>query len=560
MMTAGDVRLGDAKALAEAGSATEAAASFLAAAETFLNQESDIAKARAACSAALELDPHNVDITFLIGQADVIEGQNQRALVNFIDVIRRSNLKHVPALFETGCIYQANGQYDQAILAFKRTLDRDKGHVQAIVHIGQLHQTKGMLPEALRYYTQAAEVARESHQLGTARQLLHMVLALDSGQQRARHLLDDIADQWAAQAPMLVAPLEVPAGLAHGGLAAAQSADALEGRLPQVQGGLGEAILDAAAAGEQLGAQTEAALRVVQLEQQVAALQAALTDARASNASAREGGQGEVATDAALGHAALARLDYRTAADAFRAAVDANPFDADACFQLGCLLLDRFPDHRLAQQLLENALELRPHHMATSYALAIVRVKLGSVCSAVRSLTDQCEAQAAGALVLERFTERLEHDANEGDAWAKYALGIAYRELGRIDEALVVLQSTQREPGLVVLCLVAIGLCLRRQGLETAAVKRFKKAIQTPGYPEEQYNEALYNLGDLCETKTDSESLMLAVSSFEELYAQDCTYRDVAERIKNLNARLEAAHVNKLKWLPISNAEAANDR
>jgi tetratricopeptide (TPR) repeat protein len=179
---------------ASLGAKEAAVAAYLAAGSGFLFDDSDWTRARQAFAAAYELEPTSVDVLFQLGQADVVEGRTQDALAKFIDVLRRSNLKHLPALFEAGCIYQANGQHDQAILAFKKVLDKEKGHVQALVHMGQLHQTKGMVPEALGYYVQAADIAREHGQVGTARQMLNMVLALDSGNQKARFMLDDLDD------------------------------------------------------------------------------------------------------------------------------------------------------------------------------------------------------------------------------------------------------------------------------------------------------------------------------------------------------------------------------
>ena len=122
------------------------------------------------------------------------------------------------------------------------------------------------------------------------------------------------------------------------------------------------------------------------------------------------------------------------------------------------------------------------------------------------------------------------------------------------------MQSIQRDSDYVVLCHNAIGLCLRRQGLDTAAAKRFQKAIETPGYAEAQYHEAFYNLGDLYEAKNSPESLALALSSFEELYASDCTFRDVADRIKAVKAKLGAAEAPKVKRLPTRSTEASGDR
>jgi len=255
----------------------------------------------------------------------------------------------------------------------------------------------------------------------------------------------------------------------------------------------------------------------------------------------------------------LSKKQFEKAAEAYRVAVDKNPYNADACYQLACLLSDHFPDYPTAEQLLENAAELRPGHTATRYRLALVKAARGEVVEAVELLIALARFDENNADFIDQFVERLEKEADGGSVAAKYRLGIAYRELGRVEEALVILQSIQREAEFIVLCLNAIGLCLRRQGLDTAAAKRFQKAIETPGYPETQYNEALYNLGDLYEAKRDPESLALSLSSFEELYARDCTFRDVADRIKSVKSKLGAAEGPKVKRLP-NRSEAVNER
>src|SRR5579863_10306976 len=114
-----DLRLEAAKMLGTAGANAEAALCYLNAGLALLYDQGDMAKARQAFAAAHNLDPQNLDVIFHLGQADVVEVRTQDGLAKFIDVLRKSNLKHTPALFEAGCIYQANGQYDQAILAFK---------------------------------------------------------------------------------------------------------------------------------------------------------------------------------------------------------------------------------------------------------------------------------------------------------------------------------------------------------------------------------------------------------------------------------------------------------
>ncbi len=190
-----EARVDAAKMLAQAGDTEGAIAAYLEAGKTYLNVAKDTVKARHAFQAGHALDVHNLDIIFMLGQADVNEGRLQDGLAKFIDVLRKSNLKHVPALFAAGCIYQSNGQFDQAMLAFKKVLDREKEHVEATVRIGQLYQSKEQMPDAIGYYIQAAQLARESQHWGTARQIASMVQAIDPTNQKARMLLDELDEQ-----------------------------------------------------------------------------------------------------------------------------------------------------------------------------------------------------------------------------------------------------------------------------------------------------------------------------------------------------------------------------
>lgn len=316
--------------------------------------------------------------------------------------------------------------------------------------------------------------------------------------------------------------------------AAEQLLDAAEKLIGWARGSDATELLDEAAA---LGASDEIA------RERVTALRAKASDVQRS------------VDDVARGDLLVSKGDWERATQAYRRAIEENPHDAGASYQLACLLMDHHKDAETAERLLENASELRPNHAATRYRLALVKAARDHVVEAVELLIAMARFDESNADFIEQFAERLEKDAESGETAAKYRLGIAYRELGRVDEALVILQSIQREHDYVVLCHNAIGLCLRRQGLDTAAAKRFSKAIESPGYPEAQYHEALYNLGELYEAKDTAESLALALSSFEELYASDCTFKDVGDRIKSVKSRMGAVERPKVKRLPTRTAE-----
>lgn len=174
------------------GEASDAVRAYLAAGSAFLHADTDAANARRAFDAAAALDPNNLDAVFQLGRIDVIEGRAADALAKFQQVIDRARHPHVPALFEAGCIYQELGRYDRAILTFRKVLDHDRTHVQAIVNVGRHLQAMGMRPEALGYYVRAAETAYEAGQVGTCRQLLGLVLSIDPLHARGRTMLLDL--------------------------------------------------------------------------------------------------------------------------------------------------------------------------------------------------------------------------------------------------------------------------------------------------------------------------------------------------------------------------------
>jgi tetratricopeptide (TPR) repeat protein len=147
-----------------------------------------------------------------LGHTDMIEGKLRDALAKFMEVVRRSGETHVAAMFEVGCIYQELGKYDQAILAFRKVLVRDRTNVQAIVNVARRLQAMGMRPEALGYYIKAADTAMEAKQFGTCRQLLNLILSIDPLNPKVRSMLADLSDLDAGDS-IVISSVELPAAL-----------------------------------------------------------------------------------------------------------------------------------------------------------------------------------------------------------------------------------------------------------------------------------------------------------------------------------------------------------
>src|SRR5215469_9402268 len=199
-----------AKVMAEAGSPADALSRYLEAGRGFL-ESGDVAHARQSFISAYEIDGKNMDALFELGRVDVAEGKKHEALDKFVEVLRKANLKHLPALFEAGCLYELDGQHNQAILAFNRVVERDKVNFAAFEHLGGLYKTRNQMNDAVANYVRGAEAAISVSRFEDAKRLAQSALDIDASNGAARRALGAAeASVNAAPAPS-AAPTPAPA-------------------------------------------------------------------------------------------------------------------------------------------------------------------------------------------------------------------------------------------------------------------------------------------------------------------------------------------------------------
>jgi tetratricopeptide (TPR) repeat protein len=150
----------------------------------------------------------------------------------------------------------------------------------------------------------------------------------------------------------------------------------------------------------------------------------------------------------------------------------------------------------------------------------------------------------AGVDLAEMFGE-LKHDLEVGastteeDPETHYNLGIAFREMGLLDEAIGELQKTCQavERGhsfpQVMQTYTWLAQCFLDKGLPEAAIRWYQKALSAPGIDEETRTALHYEVAAAYETAGDKPS---ALKHFMEVYGRNIDYRDVAERIKPLKS------------------------
>ncbi len=150
----------------------------------------------------------------------------------------------------------------------------------------------------------------------------------------------------------------------------------------------------------------------------------------------------------------------------------------------------------------------------------------------------------AGVDLAEMFGE-LKHDLEVGastteeDPETHYNLGIAFREMGLLDEAIGELQKTCQAVDRghpfpqVMQTYTWLAQCFLDKGVPQAAIRWYDKALTAPGVDEDTRTALHYELAAAYETSGDKPS---ALKHFMEVYGRNIDYRDVAERIKPLKS------------------------
>ena len=134
----------------------------------------------------------------------------------------------------------------------------------------------------------------------------------------------------------------------------------------------------------------------------------------------------------------------------------------------------------------------------------------------------------------------LEEDVTSAeDPETHYNLGVAFREMGLLDEAIGELQKVCQSIdhghpfAQVMQTYTWLAQCFLDKGVPEAAIRWYEKALKLPSLDEETRTALHYELASSYETAQDKDS---ALHHFMEVYGSNIDYRDVGERIRALKS------------------------
>ncbi|MGK2856126.1 MAG: tetratricopeptide repeat protein [Thermoanaerobaculia bacterium] len=133
--------------------------------------------------------------------------------------------------------------------------------------------------------------------------------------------------------------------------------------------------------------------------------------------------------------------------------------------------------------------------------------------------------------IFREFKKGVEQQLDSEDYDTHYNLGIAYKEMGLIDEAIGEFQLASKDPKRMIECCSMLGLCFLEKGMPQLAVKWYKKGLESPEITEDEHLGLLYDLGS---AHLEIGDIANAQKAFLEVYGVNTGYRDVINKIKQI--------------------------
>jgi len=133
--------------------------------------------------------------------------------------------------------------------------------------------------------------------------------------------------------------------------------------------------------------------------------------------------------------------------------------------------------------------------------------------------------------MLKKFKQGVAENVEAEDYQSHYDLGVAYKEMGLVDEAIAEFQKALRGPENRVRTYEAIGQCFIEKGQNAMAATILARALGEKGLNDDQLVGVLYLLGRANEALGKAEE---AMQFYQRVFVVDIQFHDVADRLNAL--------------------------
>ncbi len=137
--------------------------------------------------------------------------------------------------------------------------------------------------------------------------------------------------------------------------------------------------------------------------------------------------------------------------------------------------------------------------------------------------------------IFNEFKKGLEKELEDKDHETHYNLGLAYKELGFIDDAIKEFEISRNDPKTFVPSSSMLSICYKEKGLYPLAVEVLTDTLEKIENRDESYWALKY---DLAEAYEKNSNLKEALDSYNEVLAWNSKFRDVSKKIRHIGAKI----------------------
>jgi tetratricopeptide (TPR) repeat protein len=130
-----------------------------------------------------------------------------------------------------------------------------------------------------------------------------------------------------------------------------------------------------------------------------------------------------------------------------------------------------------------------------------------------------------------KFKEGVAKQIDVDDAQSHYDLGVAYKEMGLLDDAIREFETAERDSTRGCVCCSMIGMIHLERGKINEAIDAFLRGLEVPGRTRDQEAALSYEVGAAYEAKKMTKQ---ALDYFQRCARLIPSFRDVQERARRL--------------------------
>ncbi len=136
--------------------------------------------------------------------------------------------------------------------------------------------------------------------------------------------------------------------------------------------------------------------------------------------------------------------------------------------------------------------------------------------------------------IFQEFKKGIERELGEADSETHYNLGIAYKEMGLVDDAIKEFQTSRDDPSRFIQSSTMLGVCYMEKGLYPLAIDVLSKAAKEMKERDDSYWALIY---ELAEAHEKNNNLQEALELYTGVYGWSAKFRDVSDKMSQLRAQ-----------------------